>query len=277
MAGVAGTVGEALQSATDALRSAGVESPRLDTELLLAEATGIERAMLSARPEAPVGAAAGRVFGSMIRRRVVREPVAYILGRKGFRQIELSVDARALIPRPETEMLVELALEVQPLGVLDVGTGSGAIALAVADELPGVEVVGTDTSLAALDLARANAASLGLSGRVRFEQGTVPDGVAAELLLANLPYVTDAEIAGLAPEIGKFEPLSALAAGPDGLDAYRLLAPALAGPRWRTVGLEIGATQASAVAEIVREAGFTEVQIRPDLAGHDRVVVARRA
>ena len=137
---VAGTVAEALAAATDALGAAGVETPGLDAGLLLAEATGIHSAQLIAAPETPVDAAAGREFGAMVRRRVRREPVAYILGSKGFRRIELAVDGRVLIPRPETELLVELALEVEPRAVLDVGTGSGAIALAVADELPGAEV-----------------------------------------------------------------------------------------------------------------------------------------
>ena len=135
---VAGSVREALASATDALRAAGVESPRLDAELLLAAASGRERAALVADPRFDVTPAGGRLFGEMVRRRLRREPVAYILGRKGFRHIELAVDRRVLIPRPETELLVELALEVGPRRLLDVGTGSGAIALAVADELDGL-------------------------------------------------------------------------------------------------------------------------------------------
>ena len=137
---------EALGAAVDALRAAGVESPRLDAELLLAAATGRERAALVADPARRVSPAGGRLFGEMVRRRLRREPVAYILGRKGFRQIELAVDRRVLVPRPETELLVELALELGPGALLDVGTGSGAIALAVADELPGCEVTATDTS-----------------------------------------------------------------------------------------------------------------------------------
>ncbi len=141
-------------------------SPRLDAQLLLAEATGLSRATLVARPEQPVDAAAARRFATMLRRRLRREPIAYVLGRKGFRRIELEVDGRVLVPRPETEMLVELALEVGPRTVLDVGTGSGAIALAVADELPAAAVTATDVSADALDVARANAARLGLGDRV---------------------------------------------------------------------------------------------------------------
>src|SRR3954447_17515614 len=128
----------------------------------------------------------------MVRRRLRREPVAYILGRKGFRYLELAVDPRVLVPRPETELLVELALELQPARVLDVGTGSGAIALAVADELPEAEVIATDTSPTALEVARANAARLGLSGRVRFVEGTLPDTDGGwDLVVANLPYVAE--------------------------------------------------------------------------------------
>ncbi|MGH2986844.1 MAG: N5-glutamine methyltransferase family protein, partial [Solirubrobacterales bacterium] len=154
--GAAGTVREALESATDALAAAGVESPRLDAELLLAEATGGDRAQLVAAPETGVEPAAARRFGAMVRRRLTREPVAYILGRKGFRRIELAVDRRVLIPRPETELLVKFALELRPRSALDVGTGSGAVALALATELADAEVVATDTSLEALAVAQAN-------------------------------------------------------------------------------------------------------------------------
>src|SRR5262245_22913299 len=141
----AGSVRDALGGAVDALAAAAVEAPRLDAEVLLCEATGWDRARLAAEPQAGVPADAARRFGEMVRRRLRREPVAYILGRKGFRSIDLAVDSRVLIPRPETEMLVELALELRPARVLDVGTGSGAIALAIADELPGCEAVATDT------------------------------------------------------------------------------------------------------------------------------------
>ena len=160
---VAGSVASALGSAVDALAAAGVESPRLDAELLLERATGHDRARLVANPEAGVEAGAAREFGAMVRRRLRREPIAYILGSKGFRRIELEVDRRVLIPRPESELLVELALELEPATVLDVGTGSGAIALAIANELPGPAIVATDTSLDALAVAKANRDRLGLT------------------------------------------------------------------------------------------------------------------
>jgi release factor glutamine methyltransferase len=157
-AAVAGTVGDALAAATDALAAAGVGTPRLDAELLLAEASGIDRARLIAYPETGVEPPAARAFGVMLRRRLRREPVAYILGRKGFRRIELAVDRRVLIPRPETELMVEIAHELLPATVLDVGTGSGAVALAIADELPDARVHATDTSLDALAVATSNRA-----------------------------------------------------------------------------------------------------------------------
>ena len=211
----------------------------------------------------------------MVRRRVAREPVAYILGRKGFRHLELHVDSRALIPRPETELLVELALELRPAVVIDVGTGSGAVALAIADELTEASVVGTDVSQATLDLARDNARALELDGRARFLEGSLPPGANADLLVANLPYVAEADWAGLQPEITKWEPRGALVAGPTGLEAIdRLLGDVALGEgrdrRDRPGGRE---GQAEAVAELVRRAGFERVETRRDLAGIERVVV----
>ncbi|MGH3370101.1 MAG: hypothetical protein ACRDPR_08870, partial [Nocardioidaceae bacterium] len=142
----AGSVRDALGAAADALRAAGVGTARLDAELLLAAATGWDRARIAAEPDAGVLPASARTFGQMVRRRLRREPVAYILGRRGFHHLEVEVDPRVLIPRPETELLVELAIELRPGSVLDVGTGSGAVALAVADALTGAEVIATDTS-----------------------------------------------------------------------------------------------------------------------------------
>ena len=272
---------EALDSAVDALRAAGADSPRLDAELLLSEAMGVERTTLAAAPQAPVSAPAGRAFGVMVRRRVAREPIAYILARKGFRRIELGVDPRALIPRPETEMLVDLALELGPKSVLDVGTGSGAIALAVADELPGCRVVGTDLSSPALALAGENAARLGLSDRVSFERGSIPRNRSFDLVLANLPYVREGDFLRLAPEITQFEPRAALVAGEDGLTAIRALLADL-GSRARlgsgpaALALEVGVGQAAAVAALVEGAGYA-VEVRADLAGIDRCVIGRAA
>lgn len=271
------TTREALEAATDALRAAGVDSPRLDAEVMLATATGASRASLAASPEAPVDPAATRVYAEWVRRRLRREPVAYIVGRKGFRNIELEVDRRVLIPRPETELLVELALELQPASVLDVGTGSGAIALAVAAEMPDAEVVATDLYPDALDVARANAARLGLATRVRLTHGTLAAGE-FDLLVANMPYVTEREWHGLEPELRDWEPRGALTPGPTGFEAIDSLLGELAispGTRARAIGLEVGEGQADTVADLVRRAGFTHIEVRKDLAGIERVVVGQ--
>ena len=266
---------EALSASVDALRAAGVEDPRLDAELLLAEATGWERAYLASHPEAEIPPPAARRFGEMVRRRLRREPVAYILGRRGFRHIELAVDPRVLIPRPETELLVELALELRPGSVLDLGTGSGAISLAIASEMPECELTATDTSARALEVARANAGRLGLAERVRFLKGSLPPEERFDLVVANLPYVAEADWPSLQPEVTEWEPREALLAGPDGLDAFRAVisaAPAVAS----VIGLEVGEGQAEAVGELLIEAGFGAIEARADLAGIDRVVVGRR-
>ncbi len=266
---------EALTASVDALRAAGVDEPRLDAELLLAEATGWERARMAANPEEEVPPAATRRFAEMVRRRLRREPVAYILGRRGFRHLELAVDPRVLIPRPETELLVELALELRPRSVLDVGTGSGAVALAIAAELPDCAVSATDTSLPALAVARDNAERLGLAARVEFHQGTLPPSEEFDLVVANLPYVAEGDWGKLQREVTEWEPREALLAGPDGLDAVRATVPALAGVT-ATLALEIGEGQAAAVAEILGAAGFGATESRPDLAGIARLVIGRK-
>ena len=267
-----GTVRDALGASTDALAAAGIDTPRLDAEVLLAAASGRSRAELAAEPEAALPPGAGRTFADAVRRRLRREPVAYITHTRGFRRLDITVDPRALIPRPETELLVEVALEVRPETVLDVGTGSGAVALAIADEIPEAAVTATDTSPAAVDLARENARRLGLSERVQFEPGSVPEGDFG-LALANLPYVREDEWAGLAPEIREWEPREALVAGADGLDAIRSVVPQLSAA---VVALEFGEGQTAAVAELVEAAGFGGIEVRSDLAGIERVVVGRR-
>jgi release factor glutamine methyltransferase len=215
----------------------------------------------------------------MVRRRIRREPVAYILGRKGFRRLELLVDRRVLIPRPETELLVEVALELAPEAVIDVGTGSGAIALAIADELPDVRVTGIDTSLDPLRVAQANCDRLGLADRVDFVSGGVsslPDG-RFNLLVANLPYVSEGEWGSLQPEIREYEPREALVAGQTGLEAIEALLADLGGrdPRVGAIALEVGAAQADSTAGLMRTAGYEEVETRDDLAGIARVVLGR--
>jgi release factor glutamine methyltransferase len=277
------SVGDALGAATDAISAAGSATARLDAELLLAEATGWDRARLAAEPEAKLPAGASRAFAAMVRRRIRREPVAYIIGRKGFRRIELVVDRRVLIPRPETELLVEVALALDPGRVLDVGTGSGAIALAIADELPRAQIDATDPSAAAIQVARANIQRLGLGDRVRCGEGILPrsdgaDGPALyDLVVANLPYVSEGEWGNLAPEIRDHEPREALVPGPTGLEAIGELLGGLEQlpERPGAIALEVGEGQAPEVIELVHGAGFSEVEARPDLAGIDRVVVGR--
>ncbi len=268
------TVAEALDSATIALQAAGVDTPQLDAEVLLAHAMNTDRLKLLADRQQAVEGPAIPAFRDAVRRRSVnREPVAYITGTKGFRHIELTVDHRVLIPRPDTETLVETALQL-PHGatVVDVGTGSGAIALALKAERPDLHVVGTDLSAEALQVARGNAERLGL--QVEFVEGDLLAGLEADAVVSNPPYVQDD--AQLAPEIARHEPALALYAGPDGMDAYERLAPGVsaAGASW--VAFEVGEGQADAVEELLAEAGYANTQRRRDLAGIERVVVAWR-
>jgi release factor glutamine methyltransferase len=269
-------VREALDSAVVALTAAGVETPRLDAEVLLAHVLGVDRAALVIDRDRAVEGAAVRAFQDAVRRRAFdREPVAYITGVKGFRHLELQVDPRVLIPRPDTETLVEAAVEILPQGarVVDVGTGSGAIALALEDERPDLEVTGTDVSEDALEVARANAERLGLD--VAFAHADLLAGVGDfDAVVSNPPYVEDG--AELAPEIVRHEPSLALRAGPDGLDVLRALVPAAAALGAEVLAVEVGAGQAAAVEELARGAGFGRAERRRDLAGVERVVIAWR-
>jgi release factor glutamine methyltransferase len=271
---VPATVREALARAAAALSAAGVDAPRLDAELLLGEVLGVDRGGLVLRARDPVDGGALGAFDALVARRVAREPVAYILGRRGFRRLSIAVDRRVLIPRPETELLVEVGLEL-PAGarVADVGTGSGAVALALADERPDLRVSGLDISPDALAVARENAARLGLD--ICWTQTDLLDARGYDAVLANLPYVEDGAV--LAPESATYEPASALFAGVDGLDAVRRLVAVVA-PRddVELIALEIGAGQAGEVEALVSSGGFGAVSRRRDLAGHDRVIVGRR-
>jgi release factor glutamine methyltransferase len=272
-------VRDALDGAITAIGASGCETPRLDAEVLLADVLGVSRERLIVDRDLVIEGPAVRAFQNAVRRRAVeREPVAYILGSRGFRRLDLVVDPRALIPRPETELLVEVGLSL-PRGarVLDVGTGSGAVALALKDERPDLLVSGSDLSGDALALARFNGEQLGLS--VSWLQADLLSGVPDEFdaILSNPPYVADSERSSLAPEILRHEPSGALFAGSDGLDAIRaLLGQVAVRGLVKMVALEIGAGQASAVSRLVGAAGFRLVRTERDLAGIERVVVGER-
>ena len=267
-----------LARATDTLAAAGCDSPRLDAEVLLAEAVDVDRLTLLARNGTAPTAAQNRRFDALVARRARREPVAYILGRRGFRDLELAVDGRVLVPRPETELLVETALELPPgARVLDVGTGSGAVALALKHERPDLDVAGSDVSPDALAVARANGERLGLA--VAWQRADLLAGAGGpwDAVVANPPYVAEPELRALAPEIVRHEPRAALAAGEDGLEVISRLVAQLGEAEVPWVALEVGLGQAATVRERLAAAGYARTEARDDLAGIPRVVVARQA
>jgi release factor glutamine methyltransferase len=272
------TARDALDGAITAITAAGCETPRLDAELLLAHVLGVRREQLLSDPDLGVGGPAVRAFQDAVRRRAVeREPVAYIVGRRAFRRLELTVDSRALIPRPETELLVEVAVGLGAgARVLDLGTGSGAVALALKDERPDLHVIGSDISEAALELARSNGERLELDVQW-LHADLLADVGELDAVVSNPPYVAESERAQLVPEIVRHEPAGALFAGPDGLSLIRALLEQLAElPDVHFLAMEVGAGQAAAVAELTRAAGFDAIRFERDLARIQRVVVAER-
>ncbi len=278
------TILKVLNWTADRFTSEGLQAPRVDAEVLLAHCLGVERIQLYARFDQPLQEKELTTFKGTIKRRLAREPVAYITGSKGFWSLELQVDRGVLIPRPETELLVELALGLldgdgEGRTIVDVGTGSGAVALAVKKERPAAQVLAVDMSEDALAVARRNAESLGLD--VDLLQGdllgALPGAVRPDLILSNPPYVADGDLQTLEPEIRDWEPGAALFAGPDGLDVIRRLC-GQAADRLEPGGwllCEIGMSQGEGAGGIFREAGFQEVQVKQDLAGLDRVVMGR--
>jgi release factor glutamine methyltransferase len=262
------TVSEALRSAEQELAAAGVDTPRVDAELLLAHVLGTSRSGVYARADAEVPGS----WHALLGRRLKREPLAYVLGEWGFRRLVLKTDARALVPRPETEIVVERCLallrgEREP-SVLDVGTGTGAIALAIADEHPGSRVTAVDSSLDAVALARENAARLRLDVDVRTgDLDTAAEGW--DLVVSNPPYVTPAEWETLQPEIREWEPRGALV----GVGLHGELARIA---ETRLLVLETHECQAQDVAATIESLGYTDVTVTPDLAGKPRVVEGRK-
>jgi release factor glutamine methyltransferase len=287
------SVRELLSWTTERFAELGIDEPRIDAEHLLARALGCTRMQLYLQHDRLLDEADRTGFRELVKRRIAREPVAYIEGSKGFHalDLELRVDRRVLIPRPETEHLVDWLLEtLRPppaplMQVLDVGTGSGAIALAVAKARYEVRMTAVDASADALALARENAERLGLADQVEFVRGDLLEGLAKPpggwaAIAANLPYIPTADLDGLAPEVRVHEPRAALDGGPDGLHFIRRLiaqvaaSECLAPHAW--LFLEVGIHQASAVEQLLRAAGFTEVASRQDYARIPRIVAGHR-
>jgi release factor glutamine methyltransferase len=272
------------------LEDKGVVCGRLDAEHLLASVLGLGRLDLYLQFDRPLVAAELDRYRPLLKRRARREPLQYILGRAAFRELDLEVDGRVLIPRPETEILLDEVLEWAKAHAgaqaraLDLGTGSGAIALSLVLEGPFESVVATDSSEAALEVARRNAEAAGLSERLDFRLGSFFDPVREaevfDLVVSNPPYVAEGEAPSLEPEVRDWEPGDALFAGPDGLVALRAIV-AGAGPRLRPGGLlalEVGLGQAGPVTAMLEATGqYVDLRVRRDLTGRERVVLSRRA
>lgn len=284
------TVFDLLTGAQQCLRDKGIESARLDAELLLGHYLGLDRAALYCAAERQIYEHESQAFFELVRRRAAFEPVAYITGTRDFWTLTLAVEPGVLIPRPDTEVLVERALaflaslDIARPRVLDIGTGSGAIALALAAEMPQLDIVALDASSRAAACARGNAEKLGLAGRVRVEQVRFPeacirDAGCFDLIVSNPPYIALGDIEKLAPDIRDFEPREALDGGSDGLDVYRCWIPqcAVLLHQGGFLMFEIGHDQAAAVTGLLATAGcYSGIEVVQDYAGHDRVVQCRR-
>jgi release factor glutamine methyltransferase len=275
------TVGEALAHGTHVLTEAGIDTARLEAELLLAKACDdCARALLYMELRRELSPEAEEGYGALLARRARREPLAYVLGHWGFRRLTLKTDKRALVPRPETEIVVERALEhldgVREPAVLDVGTGTGAIALAIVDEHPRARVTAIDASEDALALARENLELLGINGRVRLVEHDLTEGLghdAFDLVVSNPPYVEPEDIETLQPEVRDWEPRIALVAHGATEAVARAATEALRPGGW--VVLEIAENQAASVAGLLRDLGYEHLRVSPDMAGRDRVIEAQ--
>ncbi|MPY69784.1 MAG: peptide chain release factor N(5)-glutamine methyltransferase [Alphaproteobacteria bacterium] len=277
------TAGALLAPAARLLAAAGIEDAAREARLLLAHAAGCQATLLAVDPARQIAADAAAAFEAALARRAAREPLAQITGMREFWSLDFRVTADVLIPRPDSETLLEAACALRPdrtvpLRVLDLGTGSGCLLLAALSEYPAATGLGVDISAPALAVARDNAVRLGLAGRARFVRADWDSGLDArfDLVLCNPPYVADGEVGSLAPEVARFEPKLALCGGADGLAAYRALAPALA--RRLTPGglalVEAGSGQAPDIDHIFRKWGLAVPAVRRDLAGIARCVVA---
>jgi release factor glutamine methyltransferase len=279
------TVGALLCEAGERLRAAGVEEARLEARLLLGHVLGRKPLALPLEGGRPVPDADAARFRALLARRCAREPLAYLTGTRGFWTLDLAVTPEVLIPRPDTETVVAAALDhagdpAAVRRVLDLGTGSGAILLALLAECPNAHGVGVDRSAGALAVARANAAASGLAGRAGFVRGDWAEALAGrfDIVAANPPYIETATISTLAPEVAAHEPLAALDGGADGLACYRAIVPALPrllAPRGVAV-LEIGAGQAESVAAIAAASGLRPLEMRQDLGGVPRAFALAR-
>ena len=275
------TIGEALAHGTHVLAKAGIDTARLESELLLARACDdCARALLYMELRRELTPEAEEAYEALLARRARREPLAYILGHWGFRRLTLKTDKRALIPRPETEIVVERALEhlngLDAPAVLDVGTGTGAIALAIVDEHPGALVTAIDTSNEALALARENLDLLGINGRVRLVTHDLTEGLGRDefdLVVSNPPYIEPEDIETLQPEVRDWEPRIALVAHGATEAVARAATEALRPGGW--VVLEIAENQAEKVAGLLGELRYERLRISPDMAGRDRVIEAQ--
>jgi release factor glutamine methyltransferase len=278
------TVLEVIKKTTEFFTAKGIESPRLNAELLVGSALGLKRMQLYLQFERPLAEADLEKVRPLVRRRGQREPLQYILGETEFCGLRLKVDRRALIPRPETELLIEIvvaACSVPPLRVLDLGTGSGAIALALAKAFPAADVVAVDRSPDALALAQENAAAAGLERPVTFLESNWFTALATEkfdLIVSNPPYLSADETAQTSAEVRQFEPASALTSADEGrADLLQIIqaAPAYLRPG-ALLALETGIAQHAALRAAVEAAALTDFASRPDLTGRDRYVLARQ-
>lgn len=276
---------QAWQGARARLEAAGVPGPVIDARVLVEAACGVTRADIVGDPYREISPEKAARLDDYLERRIRREPVSHILGRRGFWNIMLGVTPGVLTPRPETEVIVDHALRLFPEGrslrILDLGVGSGAILLAILAERPAARGLGVDVSEEALAVARENAANLGLAGRVALLRGDWTTGLAEadfDLVVSNPPYIATDVIETLDPEVRVYEPRLALDGGADGLDAFRRLAPEILRvlkPGGRFL-VEIGYDQRAAVETLFREAGAVEVETLQDLSTHDRVVAGAK-